>query len=169
MLDYITMAFVVALVAAFAMPFILHSRKNNKKKSRAKKQLMDFANSHGLSLTTMEFWRNNYFIGLDPVKAQLVYSNDIAGNSTQIIRLREVRDVEVHESSRKVKHQGETNKIIDRLELILNSDIPGKRWVLEVYDGERFSDVAGEPVLIKIWNNRIQNTLDGLTVRMTAS
>lgn len=169
MLDYITMAFVVVLMTAFALPFIIHSRKNTKKKALAKKRLLDFASNNGLSLCTMEFWRNSYFMGLDQVKAQLVYSNDINSNSPQLINLREVREVQVHELSRKIKQNGGTDKVIDRLELILIGDLPEKRWILEVFEGDRFSDVAGEPVLIKTWKDRIQNTLDGLTVRMIAS
>ncbi|GAB3647103.1 hypothetical protein GCM10028791_08480 [Echinicola sediminis] len=120
---------------------------------------MDVASARGLNLNKIEFWRNQYFLGLDQENHHLVYSGDISSGSPLLIDLREVRNVQLHEESRTLHHHGEKNKVIDRLELILNGEIPGKRWVLEVFDGERFSDLAGEPVLIKVWKEHIENAI----------
>lgn len=160
MLDTSLLAIVIILMMAFAAPLIINSRKNRLKESKAKQRILEHAHQHDLSINTMEFWRKHYFIGLDQTKGQLIYVADIESAAPLIIDLWELRKVRIQETSHQVKNQGASCKVIDHIDMVLEGEVPGKTWTLEVYDGDRFSNLVSEPVIAKVWQERIQQTIN---------
>ncbi|QDH80534.1 hypothetical protein FKX85_16395 [Echinicola soli] len=161
MIDTISMVFVVVMIIAFAIPFVIHSKKNKRKQAQVNKRILEFARMHDLSLHFTELWRNQYFLGLDEVKCQLVYLEDVGGGEPIIIDLKTIRRVHINEKIRRIKSRDNSlgDKIIDKIELILEGEVPGQQCMLEVYDGEKFSGLVNEPILAKTWEKRIHEAI----------
>ncbi|AGA79633.1 hypothetical protein [Echinicola vietnamensis] len=161
MLDTVSLVFVVVMIIAFAIPFVIHHKKNTRRQAQAKARMSAYARMHNLSFHFMEIWRNQYFLGMDEEKCKLVYIEDIAKGDPFIIDLHHVNGVHVDEKSRRIKSQGDSrgHKIIDQIDLILESEIPGQRQKIEIYDGEKFSCLINELVLANTWEQRIRQTI----------
>ncbi|MFC4872814.1 hypothetical protein [Negadavirga shengliensis] len=156
-IDIISLSIAVILIAAFILPLYLHISKAKKRETRATKLLEDFAKSQGLEIQVKDLWRSRYFVGLDRNKAKLLYSDDIALSSPVLIDLYTISRVKIGEVSHKVVNQVESRKVIDRLDLILLDKNGDTANVLEFYDGNRFSDLNGETILIKKWETYLED------------
>lgn len=159
MIDFITIALVILLTFALAIPLIINGNKNKRLQRSAKKRFTEFAQRQGFSLSVLEFWRNHYFIGLDEQNLQLFYADGLQVESPQIIDLKHVHHVTIRENCRLLKRQGGSTKIIDRLALELDQSGNHSKKTLEIFDGERFSNIVNEPVLAKVWKERIQASI----------
>ncbi len=158
-IDLISLAIVAIFMGAFALPFYLHARKVKLRERKAHKILADFTASNGLNLQEKDHWRDKYFIGLDKEKAQVVYSSDTSQNCYKCIRLDQIKRVSISEASHQVTNGKESHKELDRLDLILINQNDQPIHVLEFYDGDQYSDLVGEAVLIKKWETLVKDAL----------
>lgn len=156
-IDIITLIMAVAGMIAFATPFYLNNQKVKNEKIQKSIKLADALKNNGLNLTEQEEWRNRYFIGIDSEKNKLIYISNLNEINPILIDLHKVNHVKIHEVSRLIGTKGNNRKIIDALSLqLINYD--GKViGDLEFYDGEIFSDLVGEPIVIKKWEATLQS------------
>lgn len=157
--DFITLSIAMISIAAFTLPFYLSHRKIKARVAIAKKQMADFIKNQGIQIQVEDLWRNQYYIGLDPEKRKLIYTEDIAAASPVLIDLDGVRQVKIDEVSRNLVSQVNTRKIIDHLKLVFVGENGKVIDTLEFYDGDKYSDLSGETILIKNWETCIQNVL----------
>ena len=73
-----------------------------------------------------------------------------------VIDLDHVKQIKIDEVSRVIGSKGNSRKVIDELRLHLISHTGKVIGDLEFYDAEKFSDLAGESVLIKKWEGSLQ-------------
>lgn len=158
-LDIVTSSIAVVSIIAFCIPFYIHSRNIKNRLAVANRHLEDFANNEQISLEKREIWRNQYFIGFDSQKGKLIYSMDISTASPQFIDLEMVNGVKIEEASHKVQSQVSSRKVIDKLDLVLIGEGGKHLYELEFYDGDKFSDLLGETVLIKKWETALKGYL----------
>ncbi len=158
-IDLISFSIAGLLIAAFAVPFYVHARRLKIKERIALKLLTDFTSSHGLSLQDNDQWRNRYFIGIDNVKAQLVYSSDTSQADYKCIDLARAKRVTIAEASHQVPNGKGSNKVLDRLDLIIMDHHDKPIHVLGFYDGDQYSDLVGEAVLIKKWETLLKDVV----------
>lgn len=158
-IDLISFSIAVILIAAFALPFYLNARKVKLRELKALKILTDFTSSHGLHLQDKDQWRDKYFIGLDKEKAQLVYSADTSQDYYKCIHLDQIKRVSIAEVSHQVTNGKDSHKELDRLELILINQNDKPIHLLEFYDGDQYSDLVGEAVLIKKWETLLKDSI----------
>jgi hypothetical protein len=168
-IDIISFSIAVLLIATFALPFYVHARRVKIKERAARKLLTEFTRSHGLSLYDQDQWRDRYFIGLDAGQAHLVYSSDTSQAAYKCIELSKVRRVTFAEASHQVKNGKNTHKILDRLDLILLDHNERPIHVLEFYDGDQYSDLVGEAVLIKKWETLLKDSIKNIPSKQMVS
>lgn len=153
-IDITTLVIAALFTAAFIAPLYWNYRKMSQKEKKASLLIQSLKVSKGLNLSENDYWNNQYFIGLDPVKKVLVYSANIHEDDPLIVDLSETRGIKMEEKS----HEFNKRKVVDELTLLIlplhNAPIP-----LEFYDGEKFSSLDSEPVLIKKWENLIKPLL----------
>ncbi|MCH7413819.1 hypothetical protein MM213_10010 [Belliella sp. R4-6] len=154
-IDIITISIAIVSMVAFAIPFYLNNVKVKKEKLNNDKLLQTFLNSHNLNLNIQDNWRKQYFIGIDTSQNKLVYVDDLADIKPIILDIRDVKQVKINEVSRVVGAKSNSRKIIDSLHLQLTNHQGKVIGLLEFYDGEKFSDLVGEPILIKKWEATI--------------
>ncbi|WP_035805644.1 hypothetical protein [Lunatimonas lonarensis] len=159
-IDYVSLAIAAVLIALFITPLYLHVRKTNRSKADALRRLHDFASSKGWLLTNSEIWRNRYFIGLDEMNLGLVYSNDIGDHSAIAVPLSEIQRVRVIERSHRVSINTEKRKVIDAIDLQLIGKDGNVLHELEIYDGNRYSDLDGESVLVGKWEGMLKKVFE---------
>lgn len=162
-LDIITLSMAMVAIIAFIMPFYINHKKVKARVALSEKLLADFANNQQLHIQVKDLWRNNYFIGMDPQKGKLIYSEDIHSCSTLLIDLHLICKVRIKEESHKVVSPTSTRKVIDKLELLFYSESAELVHNIEFYDGEKFSDLLGETILIKKWETEIIACMQNLT------
>src|SRR5690606_41078692 len=108
-----------------------------------------------------ELWRRNYIIGIDSVKAKLLYIKFLPEMKENMIDLHKVKKVKVTEEQREIGVDKE--KVVEKLRLsfsYLDPKIPETH--LEFYDAEESLGLMGEPLVIRRWEKSIQGSLDGL-------
>lgn len=151
MFDFDSITLIISMVClfAFAIPFIIYSRKANSQNSQKKAKLDDFLRTNQFNLTVEETWRDRYFLGIDPEKRVLVFVENLNAFEPQVFKLDEVYHVIKHEASRMIGAGKNQRKIVDELHLQLMGKSGKFITSIEVYNGEVFSDLAGEPVLIQ--------------------
>ncbi len=157
--EIILMAIVVILLAAFSMPLLIHGSKINNKRKKARAALLEFASAHQVSFNEEEIWRNRYFLGIDHSKKILVYCADIFEGKPILIDLMSVHNLQVREISRRVGKERE--KVVDKIEMLLSGAFPISPLILEIFDGEVFSNLMGEPLLASRWEKIINSVLSG--------
>lgn len=150
-MDSITLIIAFLLTGAFALPLILNAQKNKKIQKTALNNYKTFSQSQGLTIGEQEFWRNAYYLGLDAHKQILIYSADLAKETPECIDLSGLKALHKQEVSRMSGQGKGKEKIIDRISLELEYWNKPIRKTLEIYDGERFSALVGEPVVLARW------------------
>lgn len=168
-IDLISFSIAVILIAAFALPFYLNARKVKLRERKALKILADITSTHGLNLQEKDQWRDKYFIGLDKEKAQLVYSADISQDYYKCIHLDQIKRVSIAEVSHQVTNWKDSHKELDRLELILINQNDKPIHLLEFYDGDQYSDLVGEAVLIKKWETLLKDSIKNVPSKQLVS
>lgn len=147
--DLVTLLITAITIIAFAIPFIRYSRKHKNQASEKLTKLKNFLQSNQLDLKVNETWRDRYFLGIDSARKKLIYVQNLVDFEPQIINLEEVLHVSKHEVFRLVGTEKNQRKVLDELHLHLIGKNNKIKASLEVYNGEVFSDVSGEPVLIQ--------------------
>ncbi|MCC5938013.1 MAG: hypothetical protein JJU34_12095 [Lunatimonas sp.] len=155
-IDYMSLAVATSLIALFVVPLYLHIRKTNRAKARAIKRLEGFAASQGLVFSDTEIWRNRYFLGLDRSKNILIYTNNLKESAPICIELGSILRVSMIERYHEVVTKVEKRKVFDSIELHLITQDGRVAYRLEVYDGNRYSDLDGEAVLGRKWEQLLQ-------------
>lgn len=159
-IDLISFSFAVLLIAAFVLPFYVHARKIKLSERNAFSVRNSYTASQGLHLHDQDSWRNQYFIGIDRERAVVVYSSDVQAGTYSCIHLQEVRRASVSEVSHQVADGKKSRKELDRLDLKLIDYQDRIAYTLEFYDGERYSDLVGEAVLIKKWEELVKASVN---------
>lgn len=147
--DSITLLISMVCLVAFAIPFIIYSKKAKSQNSQKKAKLDEFLQANQFNLTVQETWRDRYFLGIDPVKRALVFVENLDAFEPQVFNLDDVHQVVKHEVSRMIGTGKNQRKIVDELHLQLIGKSGRLKTSIEVYNGEVFSDLLGEPVLIQ--------------------
>lgn len=160
--DKITLIIAFTSMLAFAFPFYWYHRKNKIKNHEKAQKLKAFISHHRLSIIREETWRSRYYIGLDSAQKKLVYVEDLEQFRPQLIDLHQVKQVVFHEISRTVGEKANSKKVVDELKLQLLNQKGKMVASLEFYDGEKFSDLLGEPIVIKNWEALIQEQLKNM-------
>jgi len=157
-IDPVTAMLSLVLFGAFTVPFIYHHQKNKKKQKQISQKIQQAGIGTHTKPDQLEIWRHHYAIGLDTFSKVLFYLQEGETNATYCIPLAEIKKVS---AIKKTKEIGEPKKsIIDFVGLELQYISPSqKSLVLEIYDGDKFSDLMGETVLAEKWATTIQKHL----------
>lgn len=158
-IDIITLSFALISLVAFVIPFYLNSKKSKKEKKQKESILEDYLKSQNLNLDQKELWRDQYFLGLDSNQRKLVYIQNLKEFQPELINLDEINHVSQHEVSRMIGSEKNPRKVLDELHLYLIGKSGKVKASLEIYNGEIFSDLSGEPVLIQKWEALIKEKI----------
>lgn len=158
-IDIVTLSFAMLCLIAFVIPFYLNSKKSKKEKLQKETKLEEYLRSQNLKLDQREMWRNQYFIGLDSNQRKLVYIQNLKDFQPLLLNLDEINHVAQHEVSRMIGTEKNQRKVLDELYLHLIGKNGKVKASLEIYNGEIFSDLSGEPVLIQKWEAVIKEEL----------
>lgn len=153
-IDITTLGISAIFTAAFIAPFYLNYRKMSQKEKKVGQLIQNLSADKGLNLSEKDYWNSQYFIGLDPVKKVLVYSENIHIHEPMIVDLNQMKVIKVEEKS----HEFNKRKIVDELTLMVHP-LQKAAFPLEFYDAEKFSSLDAEPVLIKKWESLIKPLL----------
>lgn len=153
-IDITTLAISAIFTVAFITPLYWNYRKMIQKEKIAEKLIQSLKANEKLDLSEKDFWNGQYFIGLDPVKKVLVYSENIHIHEPMILDLNQMKGIKMEEKS----HEFNKRKIVDELALMVHP-LQKAAFPLEFYDAEKFSSMDAEPVLIKKWESLIKPLL----------
>lgn len=139
---------IFALVGPFAFVFINNKRKENKTKSIFKKYT-NVGNSNIDESDTLD----NTAIGIDYNQNRLYFIKHFKNQELeQIIDLNEVKSVKLVNSQRSMKSGNSSTLIIEKIEILLTSNSPGKQdHILELYDENIQMSLSGEVQLANKW------------------
>ncbi|UJP64240.1 hypothetical protein [Mongoliitalea daihaiensis] len=161
MFDFDSITFLIAVVSliAFAIPFMIYSNEARKQSVQNAAKLESFLQSQHLQVAAKEIWRDRYFLGLDLNQEKLAYTKDIKNFEPTVIHLSEISHVSRQEVSRVIGTGKSQRKVIDALYLNLFTSSGILLVSIEIYDGEVFSDLSGEPVLLTKWEKLLKDQL----------
>lgn len=160
-IEPVTLVFSFVLFGAFTVPFIYHSQKNKKKDSQLLERLLEKALSLDARIDTQESWRHEYALGIDSNKKILFYYSDSQEESPLAINLKEYRNVSVSKKFLEVKTESNSRSVLDFVSLELIPKESKKGGIhLELYDGEKYSDLLGESLLAEKWAEIVQKNLN---------
>lgn len=148
-------------IAAFTLPFIYLSRVQSKKK----KQILSFINSkaaeHKLTLDQMDYWNQQYVIGLDEGKKSLIYfkkSNDTW--QEQVVNLNDYQRCIIRDSHKKNQGAITNGHGAANLQLVLLPKTPNVSEIgLDFFDRSESLSLNGEWLLIDKWKSVVAEKL----------
>lgn len=121
----------------------------------------EFSTTNNVIPTQHERWRNHYHLGLDSQYKKLVYHRFGSYPEQSLIDLRDVNKVSIQEKIRHVQVGKEKRYILDFLALQFHfKDISHAPKTIEIYDGELFSDMAGERGIAEKWQKILEEQLN---------
>ncbi len=151
-IDPVTLIVSSILLMAFIVPFAYQAIKVKKASKVLASNFLDFVKDAGINPVQIEKWRNHYTLGLDPSQNKLVYFRYGDYPEQTVVDLKEVKRISLQEKNRPVMVGKEKRNILDYLAIqfhfIDSNHLPK---TLEIYDGELFSDHAGERVIANKW------------------
>lgn len=160
-IEPVTLVFSFVLFGAFTVPFIYHSQQNKKKESKLLEKLLSAAKTQDGKIDLQETWRHEYAIGLDSSKKILFYHQNSLEDSPLSIDLRNIKKVSVSKKLLEFKSGSTAKSILDQVSLeLLPKDSKKASIHLELYDGEKYSDLLGETLLAEKWAELIQKNLN---------
>jgi hypothetical protein len=162
MTDIDPMTLIVAAVClmAFAAPFIYQNFKNKNNLSLQQATFSEFAASNNVKPTQHEQWRNHYHLGVDSEAKKVIYHRFGSFPEQSVIDLKDVKSISLQEKSRVIVVGKEKRVIIDYLALQFHfKDASHSPKTIETYDGDLYSDMAGERGLTKRWKENIEKLL----------
>ena len=152
-------------VSSFAMmasasPFVYYSYKLKKIRSENLATFEEFSSINNVTPTQHERWRNHYHLGLDSQFKKLVYHRFGSYPEQRVIDLNDVNKVSIQEKIRRVQVGKEKRYILDFLALQFHfKDLSHSPKTIEIYDGELFTNLAGEKEIAEKWQKILQNQL----------
>jgi len=158
-IDSVSLTIGAVLLVAFAVPFFMYSSKSKKEKKKRDMMLEDYLKANNLKLDLQESWRNKYFLGLDLAHKKLVYVKSFEDFQPLQVNLEELSHITSQEVSRMVGSGKDSRKVLDELQLQLVGKNGKVRASLEIYNGDLFSDLSGEPVLIQKWETLLKEQI----------
>lgn len=151
----------VLLVAVCVLPIVVSNRNRSKRTKYFLDKLNRFATQYGGQIDQHDIW-NDSAIGIDKIKLKLFYIQ--TNGETQIERevdLKEVHQCKVLNKSRTINNNGDSARIIERLELgfvVADKTHPDK--LLSFYDNSRDNlSVNREFELVNKWEALINELL----------
>ncbi|MDX5338362.1 MAG: hypothetical protein LPK25_05000 [Cyclobacteriaceae bacterium] len=160
-IEPVTLVFSFVLFGAFTVPFIYHSRKNSQKESRIFQQLSESASKLNSSIDTKESWRYEYALGLDSQKGILYYFQSTEEKAPTPYRLQDFKKVYVTKKNLEFQSGSNTKSVLDKVSLELTpKDSKTSPVTLELYDGEKYSDLMGETLIADKWAELLKKHLN---------
>ena len=151
-IEPVTLVFSFVLFGAFTVPFIYHSQKNRQKESKIFEKLLESALSQDSRIDTKESWRFEYALGLDSQKGILYYYQNSSEGSPFTFKLQEFKKISVAKKNLEFQSGTATKSVLDKIDLELTPKDPKKGVILlELYDGEKYSDLLGETLIAEKW------------------
>lgn len=158
--DPVTLAVTSFAMMASASPFVYYSYRLKKQSSENLATFEEFSSSNNVIPTQHERWRNHYHLGLDSQYKKLVYHRFGSYPEQSLIDLREVNKVSIQEKNRRVQVGKEKRYILEFLALQFHfKDSTHSPKTIEIYDGELFTDVAGERGIAEKWQRILEKQL----------
>ncbi|MDR7131952.1 hypothetical protein J2X69_004318 [Algoriphagus sp. 4150] len=159
-IDPVTLVVSSLAMVATASPFVYYSYKLKKISSAQLASFEEFSVAKNVVPTQHERWRNHYHLGLDNQSKKLIYHRFGSYPEQSLIDLGEVGKVSIQEKIRKVPVGKETRYILDFLALQFHfKDASHSPKTIEIYDGELFSDMAGERGIAEKWQKILEAQL----------
>jgi hypothetical protein len=148
------------MISIIIVPFIIvHFKRVNKDNKRIQ-SLKDYALLHNCQISHYEIC-GNYTIGIDENKKSIFFQNQMKENvDSQHLELSYIRNCKVVIADRKISSNGHSNRIIDRIDLLLTPTDKDKVEVkLNFYNAEISMQLSGELQSVEKWGNRISDLL----------
>ncbi|MEB2775921.1 hypothetical protein SYJ56_11430 [Algoriphagus sp. D3-2-R+10] len=159
-IDSVTLAVMSFAMVATASPFVYYSYKLKKISSGNLASFEEFSSTNNITPTQHERWRNHYHLGLDKQHKKLVYHRFGSYPEQSLIDLKDVNKVSIQEKIRKVQVGKEKRYILDFLALQFHfKDTSHSPKTIEIFDGELFTDVAGERGIAEKWQKILESNL----------
>lgn len=148
-------------IAAFTLPFIYLSRVQSNKKKQILNLIKSKAAEQGLSLDQVDYWNQQYAIGLDQNKNALIYLKKSDDSwKENIVNLSDYQKCNIQDGHK--KNHGSLNNAngVANLQLVLSSakpEIQEKRF--EFFDRSESLNLNGEWQLIDKWKTIVSEKL----------
>lgn len=152
----------VLVVAACTLPIVISNRNRSKRTRYFFDKLSGFATQFGGQIDQHDIW-NGTAVGIDKIKLKLFYIQVNGENRIEReVDLRAVQQCKVLNKSRTVNNNGDSNKIIERLELsfaFVDKTAPDK--LLSFYDNSRDNlSINREFELVNKWAALVNELLE---------
>jgi hypothetical protein len=159
-IDYSTLTMSVVLFIALSSPFVYYSFKSKKQLKLLTRTFLDFASSIGAKPTKIETWRNEYWLGYDPVSKIVVCLRIDSKSNQSFFKLSDVKEISIHEKTHLVESSVEKRNVLDYIGIrFYFKDVRKQEKSLELYESETFSGQDGEVVLAKKWADYLREQL----------
>ncbi|MCE7056197.1 hypothetical protein LZF95_16050 [Algoriphagus sp. AGSA1] len=159
-IDSVTLTVTSFAILASASPFVYYSYKLRKISSENLATFEEFSSANNVIPTQQERWRNHYHLGLDDQSKKLIYHRFGSYPEQSLIDLGEVAKVSIQEKIRRVLVGNEKRYILDFLALQFHfKDASHSPKTIEIYDGELFTDRAGERGIAEKWQKILEKHL----------
>lgn len=146
----------VALLALFALPFILIGRASKKNKKQLIDKLSKLAEKHSSVINESDHC-NDFAIGLDTAEKALFYVK--AGNEgekSQVVKLSEYKTTRVVNVSKTLSDNGSKTTVTAKLALALVPVNKDKAEIqLDFYNSEDKNQITSELELLNKWNELV--------------
>lgn len=146
----------VALLALFALPFILIGRASKKNKKQLIDKLTKLAEKHSSIIKESDHC-NDFAIGIDNKEKALFYvkaGND--GEKLQVIKLRDYKATRIVNQSKTLSDNGSKTTVTAKLALALVPVNKDKAEIqLDFYNIEDKNQITSELELLNKWNELV--------------
>jgi len=146
----------VALLALFALPFILIGRASKKNKKQLIDKLSKLAEKHSSVIKESDHC-NDFAIGFDTKETTLFYIKaENEGEKSQVIKLGEYKTTRIVNLSKTLGDNGAKTTVTSKLALAfvpVNKDKPEVQ--LEFYNNENKNQITSELELLNKWNELV--------------
>lgn len=139
-------------ILVLVVPFVYVYIKNHKKDSKTKSILTKYADAENSKIDESDTL-SNFAIGIDYNQYKLFFIKHSKNNETeQIIDLNEIKNVRLVNEKRAVKIGKTSTLVVEKIEIVLTSNIPNKPdYILGLYDENINFVLGGEVQLADKW------------------
>lgn len=150
----------VALLALFALPFILISRASKKNKKQFIDKMSKLAEENNCTIKESDHC-NDFAIGIDTKETMLFYvKNGKEGEKSQVLKLNDYKTTRIVNLSKTLGDNGAKTTVTSKLALAfvpINKDKPEIQ--LDFYNSEDKNQITSELELLNKWNELISQKL----------
>ncbi len=148
------------IMVVCALPFIMMSNNRKKKEKQLLQSLTDLAIQNNCRIDQHELL-GNFVIGIDESKNFVFFYRQVKDKeTTQAIDLDKIERCKVINTSRKVKHDGKSQEVLDKLELsFLPAAKDNPEIKLEFFNTDVNSQLYGELQSIERWSKFVNSRL----------